>query len=211
MLLIHWNCVCLSFCLWSHSHFKQQNIAARSMLSLVVTVSSLGQMVSTPGNWLLFFFFPYVLKIFFTNISIRDQFSKYDLQSEVSALKSLRKVNLDKNHLAFVLCLIFTIYFFYTSVIYQLSSLSGRMFIPDVLEMIQFKWFIVGSGIFSKLFLRISFGQTYYTLKFNLWESFFFPLLFSSAKTSTLERWFLVAKRFLKPAINPSLPLKNKK
>lgn len=115
---------------------------------------------------------------------------------------------LDKNHLAFLLCPMFTMYFFY---IQSSISLSGRMFIPDVLEMIQFKGFIAGSGIFSKLFLRISFGQTYYTLKFNLWESFFSPLLFSSAKTSTFERWFLVAKRFLNPAINPSLPLKNKK
>lgn len=133
MLLIHLNCVCLSSCLWSLSHFKQQIIAARSMLSLVVTVSSLGQMASTPGNWLLFF--SYVLKIFLTNISIWDLFSKYDLQSEVSALKSLRKVNLEKNHFAFFLCLIFTIYFFYTSYISSPVCLAGCSFLMYL------KWF----------------------------------------------------------------------
>lgn len=59
----------------------------------------------------------------------------------------------------------------------------------DVLEMIQFKWFIVGSHVFSKLFLRVPFGQTYYTLKFNLqggW-GFFSSFLFSLEKNSTLK------------------------
>lgn len=168
-------------------------------------------MLSTPGSLLHFpppSFFE-VLKIFSTDVSIWDQFSKYHLRSEVPALKSLRKVNLDTNYLVFILHLIFTEHFFYTSVIYQLSSLSGRTSISDVLQMIQFKWFIVGSHIFSKLFLRISFGQTYYTLKFNLQEGFFF-FLFSLEKTSTFERCLLVSKRFLNSAIKPFLPQKQK-
>jgi len=118
---------------------------------------------------------------------------------------------LDTNDLAFILCLIFSEHFFYTSVIYQLSSLSGRMFISDVLEMIQFKLFAVDFHIFSKLFLRISFGQTYYTLKFNLQECGFFPFIFSLEKASTFERCLLISKRLLNCAIKPSLPLKNKK
>lgn len=164
-------------------------------------------MVSTPGILLLFFLCS--KNLFNQHFNLRPILKIWPAKWSFCPKISLEKI-LDENHLAFLLCPMFTMYFFYTSAIYQLSSLSGRMFIPAVLEMIQFKGFIAGSGIFSKLFLRISFGQTYYTLKFNLWESFF-PLLFSSAKTSTFERWFLVAKRFLNPAINPSLNLKNKK
>lgn len=82
----------------------------------------------------------------------------------------------------------------------------------QVSEMIQYKWFIIGSHVFSELFLRISFGQPHYTLKFNLREGIFFPFYFLCLNTaSAFERCLLVSNRFLNSAIKPSLPLTNKK
>lgn len=164
MLLIYQNCVCLFSCLWSWvtDHSCQISTVTCSYLKI--------SWANVTYSWQ----FATSKKISSTNISIWDQFSKYHLRSKVPAWESLRKVHLHTNDLAFILCLIFSEHFFYTSVICQLSSLSGRTSISDVLEMIQFKWFIAGSHIFSKFFLRISFGQTYILIC----ESFFFSFYF---------------------------------
>lgn len=101
---------------------------------------------------------------------------------------------------------------FHTWAIYQLSSLSGRISISEAFEMIQYKWFIIDSHVFSDFFfLGIYFSQTHYTLKFNLQDAFFPVYFLCLDTTSTFQKRLLVSIRFLNSAIKTSSPLNNNK